>query len=165
MAEELRADDVLGDNFNRLDSRGGSANKLPNTEATYTVEVHKGAIFKSINPQTKGHPIFTLDFTVLKSSTDQVTVGTKKSWTQNLTQSFGDKEYGKENVKQCVAAIFGLEPGTPDANALGNDAVQKVLDGECEGLTVVVETVPKESKAGRPWTLHIWSPDQEIAEG
>ena len=158
MAEKMTAADVLGANFNKLDSAGGGANKLPRVDASYLVEIGKAEIFASENPQTKGQPIFSVDFAIVETGHPDVAVGAKKSWTQNLNQRFGDKEYGKENVKQFTAAVYGFEPGTPEANALGNEHVQSIIDGECKGMLVRVDTVPKTSKGGNDWTLHVFSP-------
>jgi len=164
MAETLNAADVLGNTFQTLDSSGGGANKLPRADARYILELDKAQIRPSTNPQTKGAPIFVADFIVIETGHPDVTVGAKKSWTQNLNQKFDDKEYGKENLKQFVAALMGLSPGTPEANAINNAHVQAVLDGEWKGEWVQCDTVPKTSKSNNDWTLHVFSPAPEAPQ-
>lgn len=165
MAQEMKASDVLGNiGFKKASSKGGQANKLPLIEASYVIEVHKGSFFASSKPKTKGQPIFSVDFTVRESSTDQVAVGSKKSWTQNLTPYSDEVNYGAENLKQFVAALFGFEPGSEEADNLDESFVETVCDGGADGELVRVDTVPKTSKANHPWLLHIFSPYTEAAE-
>lgn len=165
MAQEMNAKDVLKSiGFSNASSKGGAANKLPKIEASYVIEVHKGAIFPSTNPQTKGQPIFSVDFTVRESSTEQVVTGSKKSWTQNLTPYSDTVNYGAENLKQFVAAVFGFEPGSEEADNLDESYVDAVCKGDADGMLVRLDTVPKTSKANRDWLLHIFSPYEDKAE-
>jgi hypothetical protein len=162
MAQEMNVKDVLNNiGFSGASSKGGAANKLPLIEASYVVEIHKGSFFASTNPQTKGQPIFSVDFTVREASTDKVATGSKKSWVQNLTPYSETVNYGAENLKQFVAAVFGFEPGSEEADNISDDFVEQITSGGADGSLVRLDTVPKTSKANRDWLLHIWSPYNE----
>lgn len=156
----MNAADAFGSGFKDLPSQGGAANKLPRADASYVLMVVGASIFPSTNPKTKGDPIFAANFEVVESSHPDVAVGAKKTWSQNLNQRFGDKEYGKENVKQFVAAVAGLIPGSEEADAIDTPDVQAIIDGKANGATVRCDTVPKTSKTGNDWTLHIYSPHE-----
>lgn len=158
MSEEMSVDEAFGGGFKDLPSSGGAANKLPRTDASHVLMVVGAELFPSTNPKTKGDPIFAANFEVVESSNPDVTAGARKTWSQNLNQRYADKEYGKENVKQFVAALAGFEPGSPEADAIDNPDVQAVIDGKANGRTVRCDTVPKTSKAGNDWTLHIFTP-------
>lgn len=158
MSEEMSAEEAFGGGFKDMPSTGGGANKLPRADASYVLMVTGASVFPSTNPKTKGDPIFAANFEVVETSHPDVTPGSRKTWTQNLNQRFGDTEYGKQNVKQFVAAVAGLEPGSEKANAIDTPDVQALIDGKANGATVRCDTVPKVSKAGNEWTLHLFAP-------
>lgn len=161
MSEEMSVEDAFGGGFKDLPSSGGAANKLPRADASYVLMVVGAELFPSTNPKTKGDPIFAANFEVVESSHPDVAIGARKTWSQNLNQRFGDKEYGKENVKQFVAAIAGLQPGSEEADAIDTPDVKLVIAGKANGATVRCDTVPKTSKAGNDWTLHLFAPHDE----
>jgi len=149
-------------NFGQASSGGTSgANKLPSADVTYLLRFDGAVVEPSTNPQTVNQPIFKATFTVLESTHPEVAVNSVRSWTQNLMQSFGDRQYGVENTKQLLAALYGLQPGTPEADALDNPEFEFALQGNLNGEMVRCTTVPKVSKAGRAWTLHIFAPTVE----
>lgn len=157
MAESMKASEVLGANFKKTSSAGGKTNKLPRVEGHYVLEVRRGKLFRSKDPRTKGQPVFTVDFKVRESSQDDVAVGSIRSWTQNLSPYDDEINYGMENLKQFTASVFGFVPGTPEADAVDDELVDAICDGDARGLLVVCDTVPK-GEEGRKWTLHIFNP-------
>jgi hypothetical protein len=100
-----------------------------------------------------------VEFKVLKTNHDSVTVGSEYGWAHNML----NKWYGASNTKQFIASALGMDPGSAEAKAITREVVEEAW-GESQplaGEVVKLKTTPKVSKAGNDFTVHAWSPIAE----
>lgn len=105
---------------------------------------------------------YIAEFEITKSSSTEHPVGAKRSWIQSLR----DEDIGFRAVKSFCVAAAGIDVKKADsAKAL------EAFENECEqimtasdrdhgnifaGKTLRLETTNKPTKAGTPFTLHVW---------
>lgn len=109
----------------------------------------------------KGDPAFIVEFTVLTSNDDvNAPVASKRSWYQSLKE-----ETGHDAVILFLYAALGLDKSrnpadiaavAPKQSALLNAAVSP--RNTLGGKKVALETAEITTKAGKPFTKHIFTP-------
>lgn len=123
------------------------------TPALYQVEVVELTTMTS----RKKDDLFIVEGKIIKSDCPERKVGMKCSWIVNLAQ---DAALG--NIKGFIAAANGIDPtNEEEVNANVDEAACDVAvseDQPMRGQLVDLECVMIETKAGKPFTLHRWSP-------
>ena len=99
---------------------------------------------------------YLVDFQVIDTNADGVQAGSSYCWAHNLS----NKWYGLSNAKQFLAAILGMSATSPEARAIDKKILEQSFSDQqpLSGEVVPLSTIPKESKAGNPFTVHNWSP-------
>lgn len=105
----------------------------------------------------KKDDLFIVEAVIVTSNCPDRPAGTKASWVVNLKQ---DAALG--NIKGFLAAVNGIDPGNEEAvNAEVTEAVCELAVSKEQPLTdeeVMLECTMIETRAGKPFTLHRWSP-------
>ena len=146
-------------------SRGGvyfTANKGPGhtlqdpewLPALYVVRVKAIKTFVS----RRDEKMFVLEAEILKSDNPERKPGMVVSWLVNLSR----QEAGLGNIKGCIAAINGIDPGNERL------VLQEVTEPVCDfaasedqpltGKVVGLECIMIKKRDGGDFTLHRWSP-------
>ncbi len=148
--------DRIFDDFDNADpsKAGGGGNKIA-VEGEFRVRVDKHLI----HPSDKTNQIFFVcEFEVLESSSDEVPVGAKRSWTCDMTRRFGDNMVGRDDVAGHLVACAGGEAATTD---IGKEDLQAATgdDQLLKGKEVMLSTVPRVAeKSQRTWVQHLRRP-------
>lgn len=133
---------------------GGGGNKIKQ-QGKHLVEVQACKLKESDQVNAI---YFIVEFELQKTNVDDLTVGNSYSWTCDITRRFGDVYAGMNDVAAFLSAAIGKDPSS--AEGIGGGHLKEATSDEqpLRGLTVLLETNPKETKAGRTWVQHIWSP-------
>ncbi len=126
-------------------------------EAWYRVEVVALKLFQSEDPK-KGKPwLFVAECTVLATNHPNVPAGAKRSWMMNMS-----KTPALGNVKGFV---MGLLPEINEED-IDETAMMELVNPETQPAAgVILETRcwGKLSQENRPYTKHVWTPDESGA--
>jgi hypothetical protein len=115
-----------------------------------------------IKRSRKSGDLYLVECVVTKSSSAEHPVGAKRTWIQGLK----DADIGFRSVKSFCVAVLGLSPKKPE-----DEAKLKAFEEQCEEVmtasaqenafkdsVVHLETTQKPTLAGKPFTLHVWTP-------
>lgn len=146
--------------FNDFDEADPSATGARNDKITvhgkHIIEVEE---IKFKDSEKYNAVYFIVNFKVLKTNSDKVTVGQAYSWTHNMIQ----KHYGAANTKQFMAAALGLEIESEEAKNIGREMVEEAWGDEqpLAGQIVRLQTSPKVTESGYEFCVHTWAPSSE----
>lgn len=162
--------DDLFDDFEKANpSHKPSGNKIK-VAGTHLVKVQDVRMQPS---ELVATDYFVVEFEVVESTHNDLNAGESYSWTCDPKRKFGKNKVGQNDIKQFVCALAGFDPNDETAKSKINKGhLRMILNGEDptddvgrgiasnigSGALVKVETIPKTSKDGRPWTQHLWSP-------
>jgi len=122
----------------------------------YQVELDKVFAMQS----RKREDLFIAECMILESDNSERKPGTKASWIVNFKH---DAALG--NIKGFLAACNGIDPADQVKvdEEITSDVCEYAVDDEnpLAGTRVNLVAVQKETRAGNPFTLHIWSPVEE----
>jgi hypothetical protein len=114
-----------------------------------------------IHPRT-GVPAFVVDFEVLESNSVDVKVGEVKNWYQKSGDSFDAA------VLEFLAAAFGFNINIPEQKLVVEKELAPASPQYAEaavgpqqiltGKVVSVETQKRDTRAGKDFTKHNWTP-------
>jgi hypothetical protein len=148
-------------NMNRIFADFDDADPTKSAGRNDTITVHGSHVVEIESVRFKESDqydavYFLVDFKVIETSSDVVTVGGSFTWSHNMMNKF----FGAANTKQFIASALGLDPKSDEAKAITRSAVEEAWSEEqpLAGETVKLKTQPKETKSGFPFVVHTWSP-------
>jgi hypothetical protein len=148
-------DRVFSDFDNADPTAGGGGGLYINTHGVHTVEIGE---IKFRESERSSDIFYIVEFVVKETNTpDMVRVeNVTYTWTHKLTQQF----FGAANAKQFLAAALGIDPASPEAQALNSEQIKETFGEEqpLKGTTVRLTTKPKKTQNGSDFTVHEWSP-------
>jgi len=97
---------------------------------------------------------YVVEFVVLESDTDKITVGRQYAWTNDLEQKFGENEIGLGNAVNFLMAAMGVAQDELTGSHIEESAEE---DQPLAGVEVRLHTSPRVSGGGNEYTVHSWA--------
>jgi|GEM_PF-931498 len=129
-------------------------------EGNYVVQIQE---VKFLETRTKGDAVI-VEMMPIESNNPEIKPGIVHAWYCGLSS-----ELGPLNLKRFLAAAYGLDPFSDEANKQINSQVAEAACSDSQPLRnawVGLECSMTETQAGNPFTVHTYRPlsDEEIAE-
>lgn len=148
------------DAIDQADATSSNGSRRPYfEEGLYICQVDR---IRFLETRNKGDAII-VEMTPLQSNNPDVPVGITRAWYCSLTSDLGPL-----NFKRFLAAAYGCDPESEEANVRITSAVARDACGETQpvsGAWVRLECSTITTKAGTPFTVHTYYPisDEEAA--